>query len=257
MSKLFATFEESRAINPERTEQLAQHAEAWKVILTKPDGTQLCEQGTDVVLAGPTGTARLVVLLRADGMPMYEHLVISEIPRVVMVVWGRDADTTIKIGTLATPGRVAEHPIHVDEGPLFFHQLPESVMNDSECSLPVRVGIARTAARECYETHMLSVRDVEVPPDPFIWRNPSLINTPMRVAFVEVNLPAAKRRVRCNTETSAKLAFLTVPELRMLIADGEHAHSLSRSASTTGALMLFFALHPKMLMEGFQDDTPT
>lgn len=253
MSDAYVSFAKARLINSEKTEAIANAANAWQATVTEPDApTYQSASGSDIRLEGFAGSVELVVSLDASGQPLYDKLIYAQKPGVVIVAWGRDADGTVRIPVLTQERPFAENPDEPEEQrPLLFGQVPMGFFKPQP-GQSTDDAIKDAAQRELREeTGVTDIIRIEIPRPRVYWQDPTFMKNGTYVAFAEVALrPMAPETGHRDGERIRSVELLTVPELLARIAQGctpagVHYHM----GVSLGPVLMFFARHPECLKE--------
>jgi 8-oxo-dGTP pyrophosphatase MutT (NUDIX family) len=245
------TYREALEKNPEFFDRRGKHEGVLKFF--KTDGSVETYRGdwkweslyesveTGVVCNPKTGDADFGRTLTREG------------PHVIMVLWGKDKDDVVKLGTLH------EFRPHADRVPgdttnedsVMFGQthmgfsLKKVFGQHGDAVLETEEG-KDAAIREAKEEGGVRViKRVYQPRHPNLWSNPSHVGSSGELFYLEVDLEAIGDLSLDRGEYITRSEFVTVEELYRRIANGVHDGAYYRAGTSLAAWMIFLAHHPE------------
>lgn len=224
----------------------------WRLRLIRDDG-QVDEMPPDKAweCVSPFGSVRNAVVMDGDGQPVFDRPEYRESPNVNVVVWGRDADSTIKLAVISQPRPHADDPT-LKPGtpcdPVVFGQIvmgfnTHKIFGDD--TMAQFESAAEAATREtAEESGAQIILNIEVPPTPYHNPNPTFVATWSDLLFVEVDLAALEAIKSDRNEPIYNAEFIDVPTLLKRIAEGVGPKGeYYRMCTANSAWMIFFATH--------------
>ncbi len=190
------------------------------------------------------GEVRQVVVIGADGKPIFDRPMYREAPHVVSVVYGYDQDKNCRVGIIRQSRPHADDPRRPgdDHPPVVFGATPmgfrDKLINSLNFETPQMAG-TREVEEEAGATTVIKVSTPEYP-----WENPapSFCGTWADMVFIEVDLRRIEALKADPTEPIHSAEYITLDELIERIACGVDSQgAMYRDSRSNSAWMSFIA----------------
>lgn len=191
------------------------------------------------------GFAEVRVQTKQDGFPDFDRVVYGEAPNINAVVWGKDADGTIKVAVTVQARPFADQPNgNPADTPIVFGQpcvmgFLKRIVGDKVAAAFERAddGAVREAIEEAGIGAIQEIREMD-----FHNPNPTFCATWSQLLEIKVDLTKVSEHTDLD-ELIYRAEYITVDELFSRIANGEHNGVNYRSATANDAFFVWFTKH--------------
>lgn len=220
------------------------HNAGWRITV---DGIQM-PADTDWQVDSKFGSIEPVVVLDAEGKPVFDRPEYREASNVNLVVWGRTRGGDVKIAVLRQPRPHADDPAQsmaLRNRAIVFGQTPmgfaEKILGES---------LEETAKRETgEETGATLVLSIEKPKYPWHNPNPTFVATWSDLLFVEVDLERIEDLKSTRDEPIFSAEFISPAELIRRVREGTDDFGAKyRMCTSNSVWFIFFCSHPELFV---------